>query len=46
VANSLSERWHRQIEPVDNQRVKLNTGRNWFGKVTTCSASASIAWKR
>jgi hypothetical protein len=46
VANSLSDRWHRPLEPIDDQRIKLNTSRNWFGKVTTCSATASIAWKR
>jgi len=46
VANSLSDRWHRQIEPMDDQRVKLNTSRNWFGKVTACSATAPIVWKR
>lgn len=46
VANSLADRRHRQIEPVDDQRFKLNTSRNWFGKVTDCSATAPIAWKR
>ncbi len=46
VANSVADRWHRQLEPMDNQRVKLNTSRNWFGKVTTCSATAPIIWKR
>ncbi|WP_432257557.1 hypothetical protein [Cupriavidus sp. TMH.W2] len=46
VANSLADRRHRQIEPVDDQRFKLNTSRNWFGKVTDCSATAPIVWKR
>jgi hypothetical protein len=45
VANSLSERWNRPIEPIDGQRVRLSTSRNWFGKVTACSATAPIAWK-
>ncbi|SOY56021.1 conserved hypothetical protein [Cupriavidus taiwanensis] len=46
VANSLADRRHRQIEPVDDQRIKLTTSRNWYGKVTDCSATAPISWKR
>ncbi|WP_042885548.1 hypothetical protein [Cupriavidus necator] len=46
VANSLADRRHRQIESVDDHRIKLSTSRNWFGKVTACSATAPIVWKR
>ena len=46
VTSNLADRWHRQIEPVDEQRIKLNTSRNWFGKVSACSATAPIVWKR
>jgi len=46
VANSLADRRHRPIEPIGDQSIKLNTSRNWFGKVTTCSATAPIVWKR
>ncbi|WP_420992762.1 hypothetical protein ACKI2N_006275 [Cupriavidus sp. 30B13] len=46
VANSLAERRQRQIEPVDPQRIRLATSRNWYGKMATCSATAPVAWKR
>jgi len=46
VAGSVADRWHRQIQSMDDQRVKLSTSRNWFGKVTACSATAPIVWKR
>lgn len=46
VANSLSERRQRQIEPLDDRLVKLTTRRNWSGTMATCSATAPIAWKR
>ncbi len=45
VANSLADRRQRQIEPIDEPRIKLNTSRNWFGKVTTCTATAPVVWK-
>ena len=46
VASSVANRWHRQLEQMDDGRVKLNTSRNWFGKVTACSATAPVNWKR
>lgn len=46
VANSLAERRQRQIEPVSEQSIHLTTSRNWYGKVTACSITAPIAWKR
>lgn len=46
VANSLAERRQRQIEPVNEQLIKLTTSRSWSGKVAACSASAPIVWKR
>jgi len=46
VANNLAERRQRQIEPIDAQRVRLATSRNWYGRMATCSATAPVAWKR
>lgn len=46
VANSVADRWHRALESIDAQHIKLNISRNWMGKVSACSASVPVAWKR
>jgi len=46
VADNLADRWHKHIEPLSDQHIKLNTTRNWFGKVIACSATAPIVWQR
>lgn len=46
VANSLAERRQRQIEPVTEQSIHLTTSKTWYGKVTACSITAPITWKR
>ncbi len=46
VADSLADRRQRPIEPIGDQDIKLHTSRNWFGKITVCSATAPVVWKR
>ncbi|MFJ1253433.1 hypothetical protein [Cupriavidus sp. CuC1] len=45
VAHDVAQRKGRQIEQVNEQRIKLSIGRNGFSGVTSCSATAPIAWK-
>ncbi|WP_454720555.1 MULTISPECIES: hypothetical protein [Cupriavidus] len=46
VANNLAERRQRRIEPIDPQRIRLATSRNWYGSMATCSATAPVVWQR
>lgn len=36
----------RDIEPINEQRIRLSMGRNGFTGITSCEGSASAAWKK
>ena len=45
IAWEHAETLGQGIEPVNDQRVKLSTGRNGLSGITSCSASAVVNFK-
>lgn len=46
IAYEYADKNGRKIEPINEQRIKLSTGRNGLSGVTSCSANAVVEWKR
>lgn len=46
AAYDVADRKGRQIEPVNEQRIRISTGRNGLTGITSCEASAPVEWKR
>ncbi len=44
LAYDLAEKRGRKIQPVNEQRIRTSFGRNGFSGITSCSATAPIAW--
>ncbi len=36
----------KQIEPVNEQRIRISMGRNGISGITSCQASAVVKWKQ
>ncbi len=45
LAHEVADRRGRQIEPIDEQRIRLSMGRNGFTGITSCSAQAVAKWR-
>lgn len=45
TAHEVAATKGRQIQPVDEQRIRIATGRNGLTGMTSCQAWAPIAWK-
>lgn len=44
TAYDVAEKRGRQIEPVNEQRIKFSMGRNGFTGITSCEASVPVKW--
>ena len=45
IAWEYAETLNQRIEPVNDQRIKISTGRNGLSGITSCSASAVVNFK-
>lgn len=45
IAWEYAENKGREIEPVNEQRVRISMGRNGFTGITSCQANAIVKWK-
>lgn len=45
LAHEVAEKGGHQIEPIDEQRIRLSMGRNGFTGITSCSAQAVTKWR-
>ncbi|MEC5164043.1 hypothetical protein [Janthinobacterium sp. CG_S6] len=46
IAWDVAKRRGREIDPVNEQRIRISMGRNGFSGITTCSANVPAAWKK
>lgn len=46
TAYEVADKRGRKIEPINEQRIRLSMGRNGFTGITSCEASAPIAWAK
>jgi hypothetical protein len=46
IAWEVAERKGRQIEPINEQRIRISMGRNGFVGITSCQAFAVVKWKQ
>jgi hypothetical protein len=46
IAWEVAEKKGRQIEPINEQRIRISMGRNGFTGITSCSAYAIANWKK
>lgn len=46
IAWEYSEKKGRQIEPINEQRIRISMGRNGVLGITSCQAFAVAKWKR
>lgn len=44
IAYETAEKRKRKIAPINDQQIKISTGRNLINGVTTCSANTSAKW--
>lgn len=35
----------KEIEPINEQRIRISMGRNGFSGITSCQANATVKWK-
>jgi len=45
AAYDHAETSNREIEPINEQRIRLSTGRNGFTGMTSCSAIVSVEYQ-
>lgn len=45
IAWDQAERESREIQVINEQRIRVSMGRNGLTGITTCSASAKVQWK-
>ena len=45
IAWEISDRRGREIEQINEQRIRLSLGRNGLTGITSCSATAAVEWK-
>jgi hypothetical protein len=45
IAHDQAEKKGREIEPIDEQRIRISMGRNGLTGITSCSATVSVKWK-
>ena len=45
IAWEHSDKVGREIEPVNEQRIRISMGRNGVAGITSCQASAVVKWK-
>lgn len=46
IAWEGAEKKGQQIEPINEQRIRISMGRNGFTGITSCSAYAIANWKK
>lgn len=46
IAYEAAEKRKRKIAPINDQQIKISTGRNLINGVTTCSANTSAKWEK
>lgn len=46
LAHDLSDKRGRKIENVNEQRIKISTGRNEITGITSCTANAAVKWAK
>ena len=46
LAYEYAEKRGRQIQPINEQRIKLSMGRNGFTGITSCCATVSVKWNK
>jgi hypothetical protein len=45
LAYDVADRRGRKIEPLNEQRIRISTGRNGLTGITSCEASVPAVWK-
>ena len=45
IAWEHSDQAGREIEPINEQRIRISMGRNGFSGITSCQAVAKAEWK-
>ena len=46
IAWEIAEKKGKQVEPINEQRIRISMGRNGFSGITSCQASAVAKWKQ
>jgi hypothetical protein len=46
LAWELAEKRGKQIEPINEQRIRISMGRNGLSGITSCQANTVVSWKR
>ena len=46
IAWEYADRVGKQIEPINEQRIRISMGRNGMSGITSCQASAIVGWKK
>lgn len=46
IAWEIADRKGKQIEPINEQRIRISMGRNGFSGITSCQAFAVAKWKQ
>jgi len=45
IAWEQSDKEGKEIQPVNEQRIRISMGRNGFSGITSCQANAVVKWK-
>ncbi|MFS1422292.1 hypothetical protein [Shewanella sp. 10N.286.48.B5] len=45
IAWEHSDKTGKEIQPVNEQRIRISMGRNGFSGITSCQANAVVKWK-
>jgi len=46
IAWEVGEKKGKQIEPINEQRIRISMGRNGLSGITSCQAFAVVNWKQ
>lgn len=46
IAWEHSDSVGKEIEPINEQRIRISMGRNGLSGITSCEANASVKWKK
>ena len=46
IAWEYAEKNGKEIEPINEQRIRISMGRNGFTGITSCQAFAVVKWKK
>jgi len=46
LAYEYADKKGRQIQPINEQRIKISMGRNGLTGITSCSATAIVQWQK